>query len=260
MIEKKTLRSHFENFETQRPFSYAVIDNFFPADLANQLSSEFPDFNDPVWHEYKNQIEIKKVSNNWNTFPKATYEVFSYLNSAPFLDMLMDVTGIPALYPDNGLNGGGWHIHANGGKLNPHLDYSMHPKLPYQRKINIIVYLQTQWQSDWGGHLGLYEHDASTNKPGRLVHEIEPLFNRAVFFDTTQNSWHGLCREVATPNGICRKSMAIYYLTTPPKGVDPRGKALFAPTDDQESNQEVLDLIKKRADINQASSVYNDRR
>ena len=60
MIERKTLRSHFENFETQRPFSYAVIDNFFPADLANQLSAEFPDFNDPVWHEYKNQIEIKK--------------------------------------------------------------------------------------------------------------------------------------------------------------------------------------------------------
>ena len=257
MIERKTLRSHFENFETQRPFSYAVIDNFFPADLANQLSAEFPDFNDPVWHEYKNQIEIKKVSNNWNTFPKATYEAFSYLNSAPFLDMLMDVTGIPVLLPDNGLNGGGWHIHANGGKLNPHLDYSMHPKLPYQRKINIIIYLQPDWHSNWGGHLGLYEHNDDSNGPGPLVHEIEPTFNRAVFFDTTQNSWHGLCREVATPSGICRKSMAVYYLTSPPKGVDQRGKALFAPTDDQKSDQAVLDLIKKRADIDQASSVYN---
>ena len=51
--------------------------------------------------------------------------------------------------------------------------------------------------------------------------------------------------------------MAVYYLTPPPKGVDQRGKALFAPTDDQKSDQEVLDLIKKRADIDQASSVYN---
>ena len=50
-----------------------------------------------------------------------------------------------------GLNGGGWHIHANGGKLNPHLDYSMYPKLPYQRKLNIIVYLQPNWEESWGG-------------------------------------------------------------------------------------------------------------
>ena len=62
---------------------------------------------------------------------------------------------------------------------------------------------------------------------------------------------------MSTPDGICRKSMAVYYLTTPPKDVDQRGKALFAPTDDQKSDQDVLDLIKKRSDINQASSVYN---
>lgn len=257
MIDKNNLTPHFENFADKKPFSYAIVDNFFPEELANQLATEFPDFHDTKWHEYKNKIEIKKVSNNWNIFPKSTYETFTYLNSAPFLDMVQELTGISTLFPDNGLNGGGWHIHANGGKLNPHLDYSLHPKLPYQRKINIIVYLQPNWQPRWGGHLGLYEHDADTKGPGKLIHEIEPIFNRAVFFDTTQNSWHGLCREVSTPDGICRKSMAVYYLTTPPKDVDQRGKALFAPTDDQKSDQDVLDLIKKRSDINQASSVYN---
>lgn len=257
MIDKQTLMPHFQNFAQKKPFSYAVVDNFFPEDLANQLSAEFPDFDDSKWHEYKNQIEIKKVSNNWNVFPKATYETFSYLNSTSFLNMMMALTGVPLLLPDHGLNGGGWHIHANGGKLNPHLDYSMHPKLPYQRKINIIVYLQPNWEPSWGGHLGFYEHNIDSKGPGQLIHEVEPIFNRAVFFDTTQNSWHGLCREVSTPDGICRKSMAVYYLTTPPKDVDQRGKALFAPTEDQKSDQAVIDLIKKRSDINQASSVYN---
>ena len=83
-----------------------------------------------------------------------------------------------------------------------------------------------------------------------------PAFNRAVFFDTTQDSWHGLCREVTTPEGICRKSMAAYFLTHPPQGVDTRSKALFAPTKDQEDDQDVLDLIEKRSQLNAASSVY----
>ena len=256
MFTKIDLKKHFDNFNSKDPFSFCVIDDFFPKELATKLSNEFPDFDDSKWHQYNNQIEIKKVSNNWNIFPKTTYETFTYLNSLDFTSVISELTGISPLISDPGLNGGGWHIHANGGKLNPHLDYSLHPKMPYQRKINLIVYLQPDWQESWGGHLGLYEHDKAKKGPGKLVHEIEPKFNRAVFFDTTMDSWHGLCREVTTPEGICRKSMAAYYLTTPPKNVDTRGKALFAPTKEQENDAEVLDLINKRSNINTADSVY----
>jgi hypothetical protein len=45
------------------------------------------------------------------------------------------------LYPDPGLHGGGWHMHGAGGNLNPHLDYSIHPKSGLMRKLNIIIYL-----------------------------------------------------------------------------------------------------------------------
>ena len=41
---------------------------------------------------------------------------------------------------DIGLNGGGWHTHKRGGKLNTHLDYSLHTKLKLERKLNIINY------------------------------------------------------------------------------------------------------------------------
>ena len=256
MINKDHLVEPFKQFREAKPFDFCVVDDFFEEDVAKTLSKEFPDFESSTWFEYKNQIEIKKACNNWNLFPQTTYAAFSYLNSQAFLDELMALTGISSLMPDQGLNGGGWHIHANGGKLNPHLDYSMHPKLPYQRKLNIIVYLQPHWEESWGGHLGLYEHDSDKQAPGKLIEELLPAFNRAVFFDTTQDSWHGLCREVTTPVGICRKSMAAYFLTHPPEGVDTRSKALFAPTKDQQDDQEVLDLIKKRSHLNAASSVY----
>ena len=52
------------------------------------------------------------------------------------------------------------------------------------------------------------------------------------------------------------KSIAIYYLTNPQKNVDKRGKALFAPTEDQAGDDEVENLIQKRADVKSASDVY----
>ena len=70
------------------------------------------------------------------------------------------------------------------------------------------------------------------------------------------DSWHGLYNIVNSPENEFRKSMAIYYLTDPPKNVDERAKALFAPTDDQKGDKSIEELIKKRADVKSASDVY----
>ena len=153
--------------------------------------------------------------------------------------------------------GGGWHIHKNGGILNPHLDYSLHPKLRLQRKLNLIIYLSKEWDETWGGGLGLW-NSSSVKKPGKIAKKIIPKFNRAVIFDTTQNSWHGLPDPIKCPEPFARKSIAVYYLCDPPKNVDNRGKAFFAPTQEQENDQEVLELIKKRSSINSAHKVYKN--
>ena len=83
------------------------------------------------------------------------YSTFCYLNSTPFILKLKKITGIKKLYPDVGLHGGGLHIHGNGDKLNIHLDYSIHPKLKLQRKLNLIIYLGEGWDASWGGELHL---------------------------------------------------------------------------------------------------------
>lgn len=241
------------------PFDHMVVDNFFVDDFAKKLEAEFPEFDDELWHKYANPIEIKKVCNIWNDFRPDTYKAFNMLNSAEFTDMLsQSLFGGMDLFSDSGLNGGGWHIHTKGGKLNTHLDYSLHPKLGLQRKLNIIVYMNSQWQNDWGGSLGLWGNE-SDEAPGKLAKQIEPVFNRAAFFDTTQNSWHGLPDPLTCPDGQSRKSLAVYYLCHPPADVDDRGKALFAPTEAQKSDEDVLDLIKRRADVATASQVYDEK-
>ena len=77
-----------------------------------------------------------------------------------------------------------------------------------------------------------------------------------MIFDTTQNSWHGLATPVSAPDGRCRMSLASYYLTEPNDATDQRGKALFAPTNDQVGDAAIEDLIEKRSQLRTAESVY----
>lgn len=240
------------------PFTHCVIDDFLPLDLAKQLESEFPNFDDEVWFNYKNKIEDKKLLSDWRKFPEQTYQMFSFLNSNLILEALSNLVDT-RLYGDHGLHGGGWHIHANGGKLNPHLDYSIHPHLKLQRKLNLIIYIADGWKEEYGGHFGLWGYDEEKHTAGPLHSEIPVKFNRAVLFDTTQNSWHGLSRQVSCPDNMYRKSLAIYYLCTPPVGTDPRARALFAPTDEQKNDNDIIELIKKRSDVNQSKAVYIDK-
>ena len=96
--------------------------------------------------------------------------------------------------------------------------------------------------------------------PGELISTISPDFNKAVLFDTTQDSWHGLPEPIKCPENVTRNSLAVYYLCYPRDGVDTRGKALFSPYKDQVNNQEVLDLIQKRSSVGMAANVYGDKK
>ena len=242
-------------FRSAEPFNYVVIDDFLADDVAEEISKEFPSFEGPLWNEYNNAIEVKKVCNHWDRFPAATYKLFTYLNSKSFVDAMSRLAGDP-LYQDPGLHGGGWHSHARGGKLNMHLDYSIHPKTGLERRLNLIIYVQPDWKPEWGGALGFWKHDAEKGGPGDLAVQIPCLFNRAVIFDTSQNSWHGLPDPVLCPQDKPRNSLAVYYLCEPRKNAADRGRALFAPHGEQARDPKVLELIKLRSQVRTSAGVY----
>lgn len=231
------------------PFYHKIIDNIISKDKAKKISQEFPDYNSSVWYCYNNPLENKKTCNNWYHFGPETYSLLTELNSPEFIQTLQTVTGIPKLYPDIGLHGGGLHIHGKGGKLNVHLDYSIHPKLKLQRKLNLIIYLTEDWNPEWGGGLELWSHNEETKRPNKKEVTIDNIFARGVLFDTTQNSWHGFPKPLTCSENTYRKSLAVYYLTDPPEGTDPRPRALYAPTKEQENNPEILNLIEERVKL-----------
>lgn len=248
IINKNEIISAFNNWPDAEPYDHVVIDNFFRPEIAQGLAEEFPNSDSDTFNgNYNNALEIKRTCNTWDRFGPLTYQVIHFLNSPAWVDFLSFQTNCSVLYADPGLHGGGLHIHPPGGKLNVHKDYSLHPKLGLQRKYNLLVYLNPDYTASWGGELGLWSNDH--DRPGTLVKTIEPVFNRAVIFDTTQDSWHGLEIPNRFPAGQDRKSLALYYLTDPPADVDPRSRALFAPSADQQDDPEVLELIRRRSQV-----------
>lgn len=245
-------------FKGAAPFDHVVIDDFLPKELAVALENDFPVDKLNELYSYNNPLEHKFASNNWNLFPPTTYSLFEYLNSAAVVEKMSLLCGVE-LEADFGLHGGGWHIHGDGGKLNPHLDYSIHPKLGLQRKLNLILYLSSDWKEEYGGHLGLWSNDPSLNQPSKLAREISVGFNKALIFDTTQYSWHGISRIISAPAGCFRKSLAVYYLCRPAVDAPSHGRALYAPTDDQKTDEAILEMIKKRADVTNSAEVYRTK-
>jgi hypothetical protein len=229
------------------PFEYYVFDDFLNPEFAESLSNQFPPYDSEKWFSYNNPLEVKKTINNWYEFPAETYNFISYLNSRSFIKhYIEDLTGTDHLYCDQGLHGAGWHIHGNTGKLNLHLDYEIHPKLGLLRKYNLIIYLTKDWNPEWGGNLEFWSHDEETNQPKERKAKIDCVFNRAVLFDASQNSWHGFPEPINCPEGMYRKSIAMYYLMDVPENIQNRKRALYSPTEEQKHNPEIIELIKKR--------------
>ncbi len=244
-------------FKEAKPYPHIIIDNFFEEKFAEKLSNSFPDYESTFLDNYSNAIEEKKLVNHWNKFTPPCYKALHYLCSESFVKKINKfIPESKNLSADYGLHGGGIHMHKKGGKLNIHLDYSIHPKLNLQRKLNILIYLTRNWQKNWGGELGLYNNESS-EKPGNLIKKIIPLFNRAIIFDVTANSWHGLPYEINCPEGITRNSLAVYYLQELDSKADPnRFKARFYASPWQKNDKKIKELINKRSNLNTSSDVY----
>jgi hypothetical protein len=257
MVNIEKLIAGFRDFKGNAPFDHCVVDDFLDGAVLGKVLEEFPPYDSDCWFIYKNKIENKRACSDWNAFPKITYRLFQTLNSPRFVSELSGLVGCQ-LYADFGLHGGGWHMHGPGGSLNPHLDYSLHPKMGLQRKLNLIIYVSPTYDESFGGHLGLWKTLSDAKFAGEPAIEIFPVQNRAVIFDTTQESWHGLSRKLEAPAGIYRRSLAVYYLCDPTDGVSSRGRALFAPRSDQALDKDVLELIEKRSDVERSKDVYRD--
>jgi hypothetical protein len=105
--------------------------------------------------------------------------------------------------------------------------------------------MHQDWEDSWGGHLELWK--ASLSGMEQHSKSISPAFNKAVLFQTSDISWHGMPEPVNCPVGRARKSIAIYYVSDPRPDANPRLKAMFLPRPGSEAQKGYLQLCWLRA-------------
>jgi Rps23 Pro-64 3,4-dihydroxylase Tpa1-like proline 4-hydroxylase len=199
------------DFQRKKPFRYVAIDNFLPEAIANEIHDNYPSVDFGEWDgttylDQKNKFQKSK-------FEEGSFmqEVFNQLNGSEFcswLDRLAEFE--EPLMGDSDLFGGGLHQSINGAFLNVHVDYNIHPKTKYHRRLNAIIYLNKDWKDEYQGHNELWDF---TDGKKIMLDRVAPIFNRCVIFETNEISFHGHPTPLNTPQGITRKSLATYYYT-----------------------------------------------
>jgi hypothetical protein len=193
-------------YASARPFPHIVMDDFLPEAVLDEVLAEFPRPRDADWFAFDNPNERKLATKDDTAMGDATRHVLAELNSSAFIDFLEHLTGIEALVPDPHLVGGGLHQIERGGHLKVHADFNRHPRLGLERRLNVLIYLNRDWQEEYGGAFELWNRDMS-----RCEARVLPVFNRCVVFSTTSTSFHGHPEPLTCPEGETRKSMALYY-------------------------------------------------
>ena len=205
---ESTLKDLQKGYQTEKPFPHIVIDDFLNPEAAETAMNAFPSVKDEGWIHYVHFNEKKHGLNKMDMLPDYIQKVIAELNSDRFVSWLENLTGIKGLKADPMLEGGGLHQSLRGGYLNVHADFTIHPhKRNWQRRVNVLVYLNKDWKDEYGGFLELWSRDMK-----RMERSVSPVFNRCVIFNTDKDSFHGLPDPIKCPEDMTRKSIALYYL------------------------------------------------
>jgi len=198
-----------EDYRSAAPFPHLCIDDFLDEDVYREASKVFPGASERIWYKFHSAAEnLKLQSQDFYAIPRALRLLIMELNGPAFIRFLETLSGIEGLVPDPHLHGGGLHMTLPGGHLGLHIDYNYHEEWKLDRRLNVLLYLNDEWEDSWAGHLQLWDDEVQ-----RCVRKIAPLGNRLVIFNTNECSWHGHPDPLACPQGITRRSIALYYYT-----------------------------------------------
>jgi Rps23 Pro-64 3,4-dihydroxylase Tpa1-like proline 4-hydroxylase len=215
-LERYDTRALYNDFIKAEPFNHIVIDNFMEVDTLNNVLNEIKSYSHDVWYDKSNAVinneqdsivQSKKIAvTDYNKMGPLLQQFMDFSKSKEMISFLESVTGISGLHDDPYMLGAGIHRTGTNGRLAIHADFNIHPNTNKYRRLNILLYLNENWQPEFNGQLELWEKDMS-----KCVHSIPPIFNRLVLFRITDDAFHGHPELWLSESP--RLSLALYYYT-----------------------------------------------
>jgi hypothetical protein len=191
-----------DSFRSAAPFPLLVIDDFLDPATADGLLAEFPPPDRmPKSRDYLfgDKHELSSVADQ-GAMSHAFYDA---LTGEEFRSFICALTG-KELFVDPAFHGGGFHQSGDGGYLDTHVDFNVHPLHDdWLRTLNILLYLNKDWPAEYDGRLLIKA------RPEDEPRAIEPLFNRGVIMLSSEHTYHGF-KRMTLPPGVTRKSIATY--------------------------------------------------
>ncbi len=209
MIHTEHILALGDAFRSAAPYKYASVGRLFDIAELAAIEQEIAQVIASIPQEKNIYASFKKHKlSTIGSMPANTQKMVAFLNSPEFLSVIEVITGIENLHGDPDLQGGGIHVIGRGGFLKLHTDFNWHKKLGLHRRLNLLIYLNSEWMENWGGAIELWNSNATEKMAAYFPH-----LGEALIFETTDNSYHGHPEPLACPEGRNRKSIAMYYYT-----------------------------------------------
>lgn len=169
---------------------FNVVENAIPVSLCRAAEAAWPAADWIYWHRYTGKTSNKFGTLDRSRIPPACLAALDQLSIAvqPY---------IGNSFIDYDLHGAGLHMMPHDGYLSRHTDAECHPLRPWRRTHSIVMSVNSEWRSEWGGQLWLENHGT-----------VQPQQGKAVIFET-QGVPHEVL-PVTSPVGTYRKTLALF--------------------------------------------------
>ena len=222
------LDSITKQFAEADPYKHVLIKDFLNDSFLKKILADFPQAGSNLKNEFGSKNRKHAVHNIRNlgaNFVKWD----NFVKSEEFISYLEKVTGIQGLIYDPEYHGAGTHNNLHGQGMDVHIDFNLHRTTGFHRRLNLIIYLNENWNPDWGGSLEVHKNPWDLEND--YWHTYPCLCNHAILFETNEYSWHGF-KNINLPEDkrhLSRKSLTVYYYTKerPAKEIAPKHGTIY---------------------------------
>ncbi len=237
-----------KDFDRQEPYRHIIIDNFLSDDLVQQLYEHFPSAN-ALKTQWRGLNEKKSESSDFDIFHESFAQLKKSLFNEDFYRWVSEITGIKDVFITDDYMGAGLHQGVNGSFLDVHIDFNIHHIKNVHRRLNMLIYLEKNWQESCGGHLEMWNADMT-----RCEKMVLPAFNRCVIFETNEISYHGYAK-ISIPENITRKSFFAYFYTDEREDAVPYHDTVFKNRPQESTGKKIKTKIKETVKNNTKSTL-----
>jgi Rps23 Pro-64 3,4-dihydroxylase Tpa1-like proline 4-hydroxylase len=241
-----------------QPFPFGQLDRVLDPVVAYHAQTEIMAIHDDAWDRYDNPFEQKWTLRDKENLPPTVKSIFDFLTSDEVVSILSEISG-KALYNDPTKHYWGIHKYDVGDHLGIHVDAGLHPITKTKKQITLGIYLSQNWKEDTGCSLEMWTGDSAHLDDAKLkqrITSIAPMFNRAVWFENSDNSWHGNPTQ-STKEDATRIFLTLSYLSDSQDDYqNKRTRAFFRPLPDALDSDNLQMLSLERASEQKYANVY----